>query len=398
MIRMPADETVREEIRALNDQLVADRRHFHQYPELGFEERETSDYVADRLRSLGIETQTGIAETGVVGLIRGRGPGKTVLLRADMDALPLTEETGAPYASRRPGVHHACGHDGHTAILLAVAELLMRRRDSFDGAVKLVFQPAEEGPGGAEPMIAAGVMEHPHVDACFGLHLANALPVGTLMARGGPVQASADDFEITVRGVGGHGSSPHETVDAIAVGAAIVMALHRIVSREVDPLDQAVVTVGAFHGGSRHNIIAASATLVGTLRALTPETREFLHQRVREVASGIAEASRARAEVTINLGYPVTVNDEGMAAFAREVAQTIVAPENVIEGRPIMGSEDMSYFLNAAPGCFVFVGSRNEERDLRHPHHSPLFDFDEAALPIGVELLTTLALEYLQRP
>lgn len=393
---MQVETSLRDEIRALNAQLIADRRHFHQHPELGFQERETAAYVAERLRSLGIDPQTGVAQTGVVGLISGRAPGPTVLLRADMDALPLTEETGAPYASQRPGVHHACGHDGHTAILLAVAEVLARRRAELAGTVKLVFQPAEEGPGGAEPMIAAGVMEQPHVDACFGLHLANDLPVGTMMVRGGPVQASADDFEIVVEGVGGHGASPHQTVDAIAVGVAIVSELQRIVSREVDPLDSAVVTVGAFHAGTRHNIIAARATLVGTIRALDSATRERLHQRVREIAQGVAAASRATATVTINPGYPVTVNDPAMAAFARGVAGTVVAPEHVVEGRPVMGSEDMSYFLNAAPGCFVFVGSRNEACNLHHPHHSPLFDFDEASLPLGVELLTKLALAYLE--
>jgi amidohydrolase len=235
------------------------------------------------------------------------------------------------------------------------------------------------------------------VDACFGLHLANDLPVGTMMVRGGPVQASADDYEIVVRGVGGHGASPHQTVDAVAIGAAIVGELQRIVSRETDPLDSAVVTVGSFHAGNRHNIIAARATLIGTIRALDPTTRELLHQRIREIASGVASASRATAEVTINRGYPVTVNDVAMATFARSVAETVVAPDHVLEGHPIMGSEDMSYFLQAAPGCFVFVGSRNEARGLRHPHHSPLFDFDEASLPIGVELLTKLAIEYLQR-
>jgi amidohydrolase len=394
---MDEPAALRDEIRALNEQLVADRRHFHQYPELGFQEHETARYVAERLRALGIETQTGVARTGVVGLIRGRAEGRVVLLRADMDALPLTEETGAPYASQHEGVHHACGHDGHTAILLAVAALLMQRRDGFAGAVKLVFQPAEEGPGGAEPMIAAGVLEQPQVDACFGLHLTNDLPVGVIMARGGPVQASADDFEIVVEGVGGHGASPHQTVDTVAIGAAIVGELQRIVSREVDPLDAAVVSVGSFHAGARHNIIAPRATLVGTMRALKPETRALLHQRVEEIARGVAEAARATARVKINVGYPVTINDEAMARFAYGVAETVVGPEHVTDGRPTMGAEDMSFFLNAAPGCYAYVGSRNEARDLRHPHHSSLFDFDEAALPIGVELLTRLALAYLAR-
>ncbi|HEX8997771.1 MAG TPA: amidohydrolase [Ktedonobacterales bacterium] len=395
---MQTESPVREEIHALNDQLVADRRHFHQNPELGFQEHDTAAYVAERLRSLGVETQTGVAQTGVVGLIRGRAPGRTVLLRADMDALPLTEETNAPYASQRPGAHHACGHDGHTAMLLAAADVLMRHRDEFDGTVKLVFQPAEEGPGGAEPMIAAGVMENPHVDACFGLHLANDYPVGIVFVRGGPIQASADEFEIVVHGVGGHGSAPHQTVDAVAIGAAIVNELQRIISREVDAFDQAVISVGSFHAGTRNNIIAPRATLNGTIRTLNAETREFLHKRIREVARGVAAASRAEAEVKIIKGYPVTINDVAMAQFARGVAETVVAPDKVLEGRPIMGSEDMSYFLNAAPGCFIFVGSANKERNLHHPHHSPLFDFDEAALPIGVELLTKLAMTYLGAP
>lgn len=395
---MPVAASLRDEIRALNDQLVADRRHFHQFPELGYQEHETARYVAERLRSLGVETQEGVAQTGVVGLIQGRAEGRVVLLRADMDALPLTEETGAPYASQHAGVHHACGHDGHTAILLAVAELLARHREEFTGAVKLIFQPAEEGPGGAEPMIAAGVMEQPQVDACFGLHLTNDLPVGIIMARGGPVQASADDFEIVVDGVGGHGASPHQTVDAVAIGAAIVGELQRIVSREIDPLDTAVVSVGSFHAGGRHNIIAPRATLVGTMRALKPETRDFLHQRVAEIARGVAAAARATARVKINVGYPVTVNDEAMARFAASVAETVVGAEHVTDGRPTMGAEDMSFFLNAAPGCYAYVGSSNEARGLHHPHHSPLFDFDEAALPIGVELLTKLALGYLELP
>ncbi|HEX8981385.1 MAG TPA: M20 family metallopeptidase [Ktedonobacterales bacterium] len=393
---MLANATLRDEIRALNDQLVADRRHFHENPELGFEEHETAAYVAERLRSLGIETHTGIAKTGVVGLIHGRQPGRVVLLRADMDALPLTEETGAPYASKREGVHHACGHDGHTAILLAVAEMLMRHRDEFNGVVKLAFQPAEEGPGGAEPMIAEGVMENPHVDACFGLHMDNDKPVGILTVQGGPVAASADEFEIIVHGVGGHGSAPHQTVDAVAIGAAIVNELQRIISREVDALDQAVVSVGSFHGGTRNNIIAPRARLNGTIRTLNPKVREFLHKRIGEVARGVAEASRATAEVTIHKGYPVTANDQNMADFARPIAQTIVEPDHIIGARPQMGAEDMSYFLNAAPGCFVFLGSANAERNLHHPHHSPLFDFDEASLPIGVELLTKLAMTYLQ--
>lgn len=391
-----ASTTVRDAARALNEQLVADRRHFHRNPELGFREHDTAAYVAERLRTLGIEHQSGVAGTGVVALIKGAHEGRVVLLRADMDALPLTEETGAEYASQRPGAMHACGHDGHTAIMLAVAEVLNQRRDELQGTVKLVFQPAEEGPGGAKPMIEAGVMEHPHVDACFGLHLSNNHPVGEIVVQGGPVQASADEFELTIQGVGGHGASPHQTVDPIAIGASVVTELQRIVSREVDPLESAVVTVGSFHAGTKHNIIARKAELQGTIRALSPQTRELLHKRIREIAVGVAEAHRATCDARINALYPVTVNNEQMAEFARAVAQRVVAPEKVVSARPIMGAEDMSFFLNAAPGCFCFLGSANRERDLCHPHHSPLFDFDEACLPIGVELLSELAISYLR--
>lgn len=393
---MTTATSIREAAAALNEQLVADRRHFHRNPELGFREHDTSAYVAERLRTLGIETQTGVAGTGVVGLIRGANPGRTVLLRADMDALPLQEETGAEYASQRPGVHHACGHDGHTAILLAVAEVLASRRDEIAGTVKLVFQPAEEGPGGALPMIEAGVMENPHVDACFGLHLSNDHVVGTIVVQGGPVQASADEFDLTIEGVGGHGAAPHQTVDAVAVGAAIVTELQRIVSREVDPLEAAVVTVGSFHAGTRGNIIARRAEMQGTIRALSPETREFLQKRIREIAASTAEAARATCDVRIHGLYPVTVNNDAMATFARTVAERIVPPEQVTGARPIMGAEDMSFFLNAAPGCYCYLGSANQERGLHHPHHSPLFDFDEACLPTGVELLSQLALTYLR--
>ncbi|HLJ79868.1 MAG TPA: amidohydrolase, partial [Ktedonobacterales bacterium] len=235
-----------------------------------------------------------------------------------------------------------------------------------------------------------------HVDACFGLHLANNHEVGKMVVQGGSIQASADEFDITVEGVGGHGASPHQTVDPIAVGAAIVGELQRIVSREVNPQDAAVITVGVFHSGTKHNIIPRRAEMKGTVRALTPETREYLLRRIGEVATHVAEAARATADARITTLYPVTVNDDQMAAFARTVAETIVPPDSVITARPIMGAEDMSFFLNAAPGCFVFLGSANHERHLDAPHHSALFDFDEACLPMGVELLSSLALAYLR--
>jgi amidohydrolase len=389
-----ASTSVRDAVGLLGQQLVADRRHFHRHPELGLQERQTAAYVAERLSRLGIEHQTGVAQTGVVGLIRGAHPGRCVLLRADMDALPLTSETGTEYASQTPGVHHACGHDGHTAMLLAAAEILNQRRHQLHGAVKLVFQPAEEGPGGAKPMIEAGVMEHPRVDACFGLHLFNNNPLGTLAVQGGALQASADTFEITVQSGGGHAAMPHQTVDVVAVGAAIVGELQRIVSREIDPRDPAVITVGAFHAGSAPNIIPQRAELRGTIRTLDPEVQEFVHRRLRDVAEGVAAAARATADVRVTRLYPATINDEEMASFARSVVEQM-ADVQIVTQRPIMGAEDMSFFLNAAPGCFMFVGSANPERGLHHPHHSPRFDFDEAALAIGVEVHCRLALAYL---
>jgi amidohydrolase len=389
-----ASTSLHEAVAARQDQLVADRRRFHRNPELGFHERETAAYIAERLARLGIEHQTGVAQTGVVGLIRGAHAGRCVLLRADMDALPLTEETGADYASQNVGVHHACGHDGHTAMLLAAAEILNEHRDQIHGTVKLVFQPAEEGPGGARPMIEAGVMDNPRVDACFGLHLSNDNPLGTLAVQGGALQASADLFDITIWGDGGHAAMPHQTVDVVAVGGAIVGELQRIVSREIDPRDPAVITVGSFHAGTAPNIIPQRADLRGTIRTLNPEVQEFVHRRLREVAEGTAAAARARAEVRVSRLYPVTINDEGMASFARSAVEQM-AGVRVVTQRPIMGAEDMSFFLNASPGCFIFVGSANPERGLHHPHHSPLFDFDEAALAIGAEIHCRLALAYL---
>jgi amidohydrolase len=380
---------------SLTQQVKADRRHLHRHPELGFLEHETAAYVAERLQKLGVETTTGVAQTGVVGLIRGTTAGECVLLRADMDALPLEEETGVAYASVRPGVMHACGHDGHTAILLNVAEVLMRQQDRLRGVVKLVFQPAEEGPGGAKPMIEAGVLSSPPVSACFGLHLSNNQSTGTLVVQGGPLQASADEFELLIEGVGGHGAAPHQTVDAVAIGAAVVGELQRIVSREIDPLEAAVITVGSFHSGTRHNIIAGRAELHGTIRALSPAVREFLQRRVVEVATQTAEAARATCTVRVSAMYPVTINDETMAVYARSIAERLVPPEKVIRAKPIMGAEDMSFFLNSVPGCYIFLGSANADRGLTHPHHSPLFDFDEDCLPLGVELLSQLALCYL---
>jgi amidohydrolase len=391
---------LREAVDEILPGVIADRRHLHEHPELGFEEVATSRFVAERLQALGVEDiQTGIAKTGVTGLIRGGGgPGKTVLLRADMDALPIIEENDVPYVSRHHGVMHACGHDGHTAVLLGVARLLLDQRDSFAGTVKLLFQPAEElPPGGAKPMIEAGVLENPHVDAVFGLHVDQNAPLGRISLVAGPAMAAADRFTIVIKGKGGHGAKPDLAVDPIVVGAQIVMALQTLISREYDPIASGVVSVCAFLSGSAFNVIPDTAELRGTVRTFTPENRQLLSERIPELVKGIATAMRAEADVTYDYGYPATINDPEMIELVREVVTDVVGAENVVDAEPRMGAEDFSYFLLERPGAFYFVGSANDERGLTWGHHHPRFDIDEAVLGIGVETLAQTALRYLAR-
>jgi amidohydrolase len=391
--------SLRDEVQSLAADAIALRRELHMHPELGFHEFNTSRIVAERLRALGLEVQTGIAGTGVIGLLRGARPGRCVLLRADMDALPIEEQNDVPYRSRVAGVMHACGHDGHTAGLLTVARLLAERRDQLAGIVKFCFQPCEENPpGGAKPMIEAGVLEEPHVDACFGLHIWQSLPVGTIGVVPGPAMANSDRFRIVVRGRGGHAAQPHLTVDSVVVASQIVVALQTVVARNVSPLKPAVVTVGSLHAGTTYNVIADTAELKGTLRSFDPETRRLLPARVEVVARAVAESLGATIDWEFLEGYPACVNDPAMATLVREVAGGLIGPENVLQPEPTMGGEDFAYFLQQRPGCFWFVGSRNEERGLTFGHHHPRFDIDEAALPIAIESLTAVALRYLSEP
>lgn len=391
--------TVRDEVQALAEETIALRRELHKQPELGFQEFNTSRIVAEQLRALGLEVRTGIAGTGVIGLLRGSRPGRTVLLRADMDALPIEEENDVSYRSRVPGTMHACGHDGHTAGLLAVARLLHARRDDFAGTVKFCFQPCEESPpGGAKPMIEEGVLEDPRVDAVFGLHLWQNLPLGQIGIIPGPAMANSDRFTITVQGRGGHAAQPHQTIDSVVVASQIVVALQTIVARNVSPLEPAVVTVGSFQAGTTFNVIADTAELKGTIRTFDPELRQSLPARVEAVARGVAEALGASITWEFLEGYPATVNDPAMAELVREVATEVVAPEQVVRPDPTMGGEDFAYFLRERPGCFWFVGTRNEERGLTYGHHHPRFDIDEAALPIAIESLAAVTLRYLSQP
>ncbi len=380
--------------------VIADRRFLHEHPELGMQEVETAKFVAARLHQLGLDDiRTGIANTGVTALIRGTGSGpnadRVLMLRADMDALPIEEENAVDYRSQTPGVMHACGHDAHTAILLAISRLLMERRDQFAGTVKVLFQPAEEAqPGGAKPMIAEGVLEDPHVHAAFGLHMAQDLDLGKIEAKPGASSANSDRFTITIQGKGGHGAAPHTTVDPIVVAAQIVLAIQTLVSRETDPLGSAVVTVGAFNAGSAPNVIPDTAELVGSMRTFDTEFRDHLAERLETLVTKIAAAMGATGTLRFVRGYPSVVNDEGMFEIVRGAASEIVGEEHFVLKEASMGGEDMSYFLQEVPGCFFHVGSRNEERGLVWGHHHPKFDIDEASLGIGAEVMVTTVLRY----
>ncbi|RME81903.1 MAG: amidohydrolase [Caldilineae bacterium] len=380
---------------ALREQLIAWRRDLHRHPELGFEEVRTADVVARHLRSLGIETITGVGKTGVVGIIEGSAPGPTVLLRFDMDALPIQEETGLPFASENPGVMHACGHDGHTAIGMGVATLLVDFLRTQPGRVKLLFQPAEEGMGGAKATIADGVLEHPKPDVAFALHLWNQMPVGLVAAQPGPLMAAADRFSILLTGHGGHGAQPHTTVDAVHVGALTVNALHTIVSRNLPPQETAVLSVGSFHAGSAYNVIAEQAELQGTLRTFKPEVRQRLLERMEAVLEGMAAAHGItyRLEIDDNV-TPAVINDATAAELAAQTARALFGAEAVRPVTPLMVAEDMAEILNKVPGCYLLLGAR-PAGGARGPHHNPRFDFEEEVLPAAVALLTGVALRYL---
>jgi amidohydrolase len=379
------------------EQIVAWRRDLHAHPELGFQEIRTAGVVADHLRRLGLEVSTGIGRTGVVGLVEPDGAAAdapTVLLRFDMDALPVRETTGLPFSSQHEGIMHACGHDGHTAIGMGVAEVLSRRRNALAGRVKLVFQPAEEGLGGALAMVEDGVMQNPAPGAAFGLHLWSRLPFGQIVVQPGPLWASAGLFEVIVRGQAGHGAVPHETIDATLVASQLVVAWQSIVSRSLDPTQTAVLSVCAFHSGDAGNIISGEARLLGTIRSFTPEVEAQLMQRMREIADGICRAFGATYTLTMLNRIPATVNSDAGARLMQRVAAHVAGPEQVTQITPMMVGEDMSEFLNRAPGCFVLVGAQPEHGPCG-PHHSPTFDFDERMLPIGVALLAGVAVAYL---
>ena len=383
------------EAEALCEQLVAWRRDFHMHPEMAFQEHRSARVIADHLHKLGYQVQTGVAKTGVVALLEGQRPGPVVMVRFDMDALPITEENETDYVSQNPGVMHACGHDAHMAMGLAVATLMMKRRDEISGTLKLVFQPAEEGANGAEEMVKDGVLENPRPDVILTTHVWNETPVGLVAVSPGAIMAAAEKWNCTVRGKGGHGAAPHLTVDPIVATAQIVTALQTIVSRNVSPLEAAVVAVGAIHGGSAFNVTPPQVEMTGTIRTYDPATRETVLRRVRQVIEGVAVACGATAELEIIPLTPAVVNDAEVTEVVRAAAEAVVGPENVLSGERTMGSEDASLFMQDIPGCYFFVGSANAERGLDAPHHNPRFDFDEDALPLGVAILMQAVAHYL---
>jgi amidohydrolase len=390
--------------------LLAWRRHLHQHPELSNREVETSKFIAEQLRSFGLEPQTGVAKTGVVAILKGARPGPVVALRADMDALPVKEETDLPFASKATGeyegnavgVMHACGHDTHMAVLLATARVLTRLRDRLPGTVTFIFQPAEEGapagesPAGAQAMVQQGVMENPKVDAVFGLHVFANVATGRITYRSGPFMAASDSFEIIVKGQQTHGSSPWRGIDPIVVGAQIVNSLQTIVSRHVDITAlPAIVTVGQFQSGVRNNIIPDTARLVGTIRTFDEAVQADIHARVRKIAENTASAAGATVDVRINKGYPVTSNDPALTARMLPTLER-AAPGMVAESGLITGAEDFTYYQKAAPGLFFFLGITPKDQVGKAPaNHSPRFFVDESALGTGVRALSHLAADYL---
>ena len=388
---------IRLAIRSLQPQLVEWRRYLHQRPELGFQEQLTAAFISQKLQEWGFEPtlepsvplryETGIAKTGIVATISSHRPGPVLGIRADMDALPIQEENDVPYRSQHDGMMHACGHDGHTAIALGTAYYLAHHRDNFAGTVKIIFQPAEEGPGGAKPMIEEGVLKNPDVEAILGLHLWNNLPLGTVGVRSGALMAAVECFDCTIFGKGGHGAMPHQTVDSIVVSAQIVNALQTLVARNVDPIDSAVVTVGTLHAGTTHNVIADTARMTGTVRYFNPKLEGYFDKRMEQIIAGVCQSQGAHYEFNYVQLYPPVINDYRMAELVQSVASDVVeTPAGVIPECQTMGGEDMSFFLKEVPGCYFFLGSANPNKNLAYPHHHPQFDFDETALLMGAEI------------
>jgi amidohydrolase len=384
---------------AISPELFADtvaiRRDLHAHPELAFEETRTAGIVAERLRALGLDVHTGIGGTGVVGVLAGAQPGPTIMLRADMDALPMPEENDVPYASRNAGVTHACGHDAHVAMLLGAAAILRERASEVHGRIAFVFQPAEEGGGGARAMLDDGLIARFAIERAYGLHVVNTAgnelaPSGVFGLRAGPVMAAVDSFDLVVEGMGGHGAMPHRSVDPVVVASDVVGALQRVVSREIDPVEPAVLTIGAINGGTTYNVIPPRVALKGTVRTFTDATRDTMEARVRRIAEHTCAAANATCSLQWHPSYPVTVNDPAEAAFVTAALAAEFGADRVQEIAPVMGSEDFSYFAQVVPACFYFLGAGDAAH--RFPNHHPAFDIDENAMSAGIAAHVAVAL------
>ncbi len=384
-----------KKIIADNSELITDmRRDLHRIPELGMQEKKTSAYIEQKLSQLKLEIQCNIAGHGIVGLLKTGRPGPTILIRADMDALPINEETNLPFSSNHPGKMHACGHDGHMAIGLGVATILSKIEHQLSGTIKFVFQPAEEGPGGAKPMIEAGVLENPKVDFITGCHIWPNIPIGTVGVKKGPLMAASDLFDLLIKGVGSHGATPHLGVDTLEVATQIVGALQRIVSRQINPLIPAVVTIGSFHSGSTYNIIPSVAEIKGTVRTFDKTTWNELPKRIKKIVDGICQAMGAEYELNYRSKYPLVINDSYAADIVIKASCQTVGEENTIVPEMSMCAEDVSYFLEQVKGCFFFLGAGNANNK---PLHNSRFDFEETVLATGVEVICRTAISVLAR-
>ncbi|HET7579467.1 MAG TPA: M20 family metallopeptidase [Bacillales bacterium] len=383
-----------KELEAAYDDMVSLRRDFHMNPELSFEEVQTPKKIAEYHRNLGLKVRTEVGGRGVVATLEGGNPGKTVALRADFDALPIKEENDLPYKSQNDGVMHACGHDGHTAEMLCLAKVLAEHQNDIRGNIVFIHQFAEEvTPGGAKPMIEDGCLDG--VDAIFGTHLWSPFPLDTIGYRSGDVMANADFFNIEVMGKGGHGGMPHETVDAIVTASRVVSDLQQIVSRGVDPLKSAVVTVGAFHAGKAYNVVAEKASITGTVRTFDQDIRDDVEKKIEKIAKHTCEGAGADCEFTFERGYPAVQNHPAETEVLVNAAKQVVDPEKVFEMPPVMGGEDFAYYLKEVPGTFFFTGARNEEIGAEYPHHHPRFNIDERSMLIAAKTLAAAALQYL---
>ena len=389
------ESMLRKRTEEMKDWLIEIRRTIHMHPELGFEEVETSKLVAEWLERFGLRVRKGVATTGVIGLLQGKRPGKTVAIRADMDALPMEEARPVPYASKIKGKMHACGHDAHVAMLLGVARFFSSIPDRVKGNIKWIFQPAEEGGGGGRLMVEEGALEDPKVDAIFGTHVFPLLPSGMVGYYEREGLAASDRFSVKIIGKGGHGAFPHLCKDPVLAAGHFITQVHSIVSRNINPIESAVITIGKVSGGTASNIIPDEVELVGTVRSLTPQVQEELKRRIEEVARGIAQSFDMDYRYDFEYGYPMLINDPEMAKLSARACAKGVGEENVVAVKPSMGGEDFSYYLQKVPGAFFRLGNRNEAKGTIHPYHSSLFDVDEDILPLGVEMFVRIIDEYL---